>query len=83
LTERLAEGGLVAAVAMVDGGLQSPRAPLPDEWREARLKTPAGMITLNRKPGFIAVVAFANADQALLDAHATVCGAIEAMYPKR
>src|SRR4051794_9569189 len=83
LTARLGEDGLPTAVAMIDGALQYPRAPVPDDWREARLKTAAGMITLTRKAGAIAVVAFANADEALLTAHAKVCAALEALHPAR
>src|SRR4051812_34614166 len=76
LIERLAGDGVPAAVVMVDGALHAPLAPMPDDWREARLKTASGMMTLTRKPGAIVVVAFANADEALLAAHAKVCAAL-------
>jgi hypothetical protein len=30
---------------MVDGVLRAPGAPLPDEWRDVRLRMPVGMVT--------------------------------------
>jgi precorrin isomerase len=50
---------------MVDGVLQGPGATPPAEWRDARLRTPAGMLALRRATGGIAVVVFGNADAAL------------------
>lgn len=76
LLEKLAAAGLPTAVAMLDGALHSPTAPLPEDWREVRLKTPAGAVTLTRKPGAIAVVVFANADDALKAAQGKVASAL-------
>src|SRR4051794_8943953 len=75
LLTKLAADGLPAAVAMLDGALHSPLAPLPDDWRDVRLKTAAGTVTLTRKPGAIAVVVFANADDALKAAQAKIAAA--------
>jgi hypothetical protein len=77
LLKRLGDDGLPAAVAMVDGALHPPMAPLPEDWRDVRLKTKAGMVTLTRKPGAIVVVVFSNADDALKAAHAKVCDALD------
>jgi hypothetical protein len=79
LLQKLAADGLPAAVAMVDGALHAPMAPLPEDWREARLKTAAGMVTLARKPGAISVVVFASADDALKDAQEKIRSALDAM----
>jgi hypothetical protein len=76
LLEKLAKAGLPAAVAMLDGALHMPTAPLPEDWREVRLKTAAGTLTLARKPGAIAVVVFANADEPLKEAQAKVAAAL-------
>ena len=81
LLAKLAADGLPAAVAMLDGDLHMPLAPLPDDWRDVRLKTTAGMITLTRKPGAIAVVVMANADDALKAAQAKVAAALAASHP--
>ena len=79
LLEKLNADGLPAAVVMVDGGLHAPMAPLPEDWRDIRLKTAAGTVTLTRKPGAIAVVVFANADEALKAAQAKIADALRAM----
>ena|SRR5687768_12913742 len=63
--ERLANAGVTAQVAMIDGTLVMPGKPLPKAWRDARLKTPAGTVTLLRRPGAVAVVVFGNADEGL------------------
>src|SRR6185503_1076154 len=62
---RLAEGGITAMVVMVDGALLAPGKPVPEGWRDARVRTPAGTVTLARRPGAVAVVVFGNADDAL------------------
>ncbi|MSP16509.1 MAG: hypothetical protein EXR73_07860 [Myxococcales bacterium] len=72
----LEQDGLSALVAMVDGQLCSFGAPPPAVWREARLRTPAGTVTLVRRGGVIAVVVFGNADAALVDAQGRVARAL-------
>jgi hypothetical protein len=81
LLQRLAAEGLPTAVAMVDGALQPPMAPVPEDWRDVRLKTTAGMVTLSRKPGAIKVAVFGNADEALKEAQGKVCEALGALQP--
>jgi hypothetical protein len=72
LLERLAAAGLPSALLMIDNQLVSPRLAPPSEWRDARLKTPAGTIALKRQPGAVTLTVFGNADEALLAATAEV-----------
>ena len=74
----LAAGGLPTTIAMVDNALVRPSAPAPAEWREVRLRTPAGMITLRRQAGGIALVVFDNADATLQVAQRQVAEAVRA-----
>jgi hypothetical protein len=77
LVERLAADGLTAMVVMIDGALVAPGTPPPAGWREARLRTPAGTITLARRPGGVAVVVFGNADEDLRRAQEQVAAALQ------
>jgi hypothetical protein len=72
LLDRLAAAGLPSALAMVDNVLQGPGAAPPASWRDVRLRTPAGVVTLRRVPTGVAVVVFGNAADALLSAQRTV-----------
>ena len=72
LLDRLTAAGLPSAVAMVDNVLQGPGASPPENWRDARLRTPAGVVTLRRVPSGVAVVIFGNADDALRAAQRTI-----------
>lgn len=72
LLGRLAAAGLPSTLAMVDNVLQGPGATLPAAWRDLRLRTPAGMVTLRRVPGGVAVVVFGNADDTLRTAQRTI-----------
>ena len=74
----LRAGGVAAAVVMVDNVLKPTGAPLPDDWRDVRLRTPAGMVTLRRHPSGIAVVVFGNADAALRAVQRQVAEALRA-----
>jgi hypothetical protein len=74
--DTLAAGGLPAVIAMVDNALRAPGAPPPDEWRDVRLRTPAGMVTLARRSLGVAVVVFGSADAALQDALRRVADAV-------
>jgi hypothetical protein len=64
----LAATGLPCEVLMIDGQLRHPTAALPVAWQEARLRTPAGMVTLHRRGEHVSLVVFGNADAALLAA---------------
>lgn len=72
LLERLAASGLPSTIAMVDDVLQGPGAAPPAIWRDIRLRTPAGLVTLRRVPGGVAVTVFGNADDRLRAAQRTV-----------
>ncbi len=74
--ERLAAAGHACAVLMIDGALWPPGRPFPDAWRETRLKTPAGMVTLARRPGGIALVVFGNAGEELRAMQAAIAAAL-------
>jgi hypothetical protein len=53
---------------MIDGELAFPDETPPDAWRELRVGTPAGMITLRRDPDCITLVTWGNADAAMRQA---------------
>jgi hypothetical protein len=72
LLHRLADAGLPSTLAMVDNVLQGPGATPPPSWRDVRLRTPAGMVTLRRVPSGVAIVVFGNADGPLRDAQRTI-----------
>ena len=72
LLDRLAAAGLPSALAMVDNVLQGPGATPPPAWRDVRLRTPAGVVTLRRVPSGVAIVVFSNADEPLRAAQRTI-----------
>jgi hypothetical protein len=76
--EALGAAGVSAVVAMVDNALRPPGAPPPEDWRDVRLRTPAGMVTLRRPGTGIAVLCFGNADAALQAAQRAVADAVRA-----
>jgi hypothetical protein len=76
LVATLTAGGLPCVVAMVDGVLQAPGREPPLDWRDVRLRTPAGTVTLRRVAEGIAVVVFGNADEALRAAQRTIAAAV-------
>ena len=81
ILERLRAAGLPSTVAMVDGVLQGPGAVPSLDWRDVRLRTPAGVVTLRRTPGGVAIVVFGNADGALQAAQRTVAEAVRLSGP--
>jgi hypothetical protein len=68
VAELLAAGGFPVQMRMIDGQLAFPDEAPPDDWRELRLGTPQGMVTLRREAGRIACVTWGNADPAMLQA---------------
>lgn len=72
LLRRLADAGLPSTLAMVDNVLQGPGATPPAAWRDVRLRTPAGMVTLRRVPSGVAIVVFGNAEAPLREAQRTI-----------
>jgi hypothetical protein len=79
LLERLAAAGHPSTVAMVDGVLLGPGARPPPTWRDARLRTPAGVVTLRRAPEGVAIVVFANAEAGLRAAQQAVAEALQGL----
>ena len=73
---RLANAGVTAMVVMVDGQLVAPGKPLAPKWKDARIRTPAGTVTLSRRAGEVAVVVFGNADEALRKMQEQVAAAL-------
>lgn len=59
-------------VRMIDGELAFPDELPSESWRELRLGTPAGMITLQRDRQRIGFVVWGNADAGLLQARNAV-----------
>lgn len=80
LLGRLADAGLPTAVVMVDNVLQGPGSTPPTSWRDVRLRTPAGMVTLRRVPNGIAVVVFGNADTPLRAVQRTIAETLVALH---
>jgi len=72
LLERLAAAGLPTSLLMVDNSLVSSKVPPPSTWRDARLKTAAGTVTLKREAAGISVTVFGNADEALQAAQSLI-----------
>jgi hypothetical protein len=65
------------ALAMIDGALVLPTAEPPPGWRELRLRTPAGMVTLVRRPpDRIAIVVFGNAGPELVAVQQAIAKAL-------
>jgi hypothetical protein len=79
LLDQLSTAGLPSALAMVDNVLQGPGAIPPAVWRDARIRTPAGVVTLRRVPSGVAVVVFGNADDALRAAQRTIAETLLAL----
>jgi len=66
--DRLAERGFPLQVRMINGELAFPDELPPEPWRELRLGTPLGIVTLRREGDRITFVTWGNADAALLQA---------------
>jgi hypothetical protein len=64
----LARHGYPVQMRMIDGQLAFPDEGPPEGWRELRVGTPAGMVTVRREPGQMVVVVWGNADAALRQA---------------
>ena len=65
LVETLAAKQIKIDLRMIDGELSFPDETPPDSWRELRVGTPGGMVTLRREPDGITLVIWGNADDAL------------------
>jgi hypothetical protein len=64
----LARRGFPVQVRMIDNELAFPDEVPPDTWRELRLGTPQGMVTLRREDHGVVLVTWGNAETGLLQA---------------
>jgi hypothetical protein len=64
----LAARGFPVQVRMIDGELSFPDEAPPETWRELRVGTPQGMVTLRREQGGVVLVTWGNADLGLRQA---------------
>jgi hypothetical protein len=68
VSDLLNRSGFPVQVRMIDGQLAFPDEMPPEAWRELRLGTPQGMITVRRDPQRIILITWGNADAELLQA---------------
>jgi hypothetical protein len=68
--------GVPVQVRMIDDQLALPDEEPGEAWREVRVGTPAGMVTLRREPDGIRLVIWGNADQPLREAWDTLTQAV-------
>ncbi len=61
----LAARGFPVEMRMIDGQLAFPDETPPEDWRELRVSTSGGMITIRRDAGGVTVVTWSNADEAM------------------
>jgi hypothetical protein len=69
----LSQRGFPVQMGMIDGQLAFPDELPQENWRELRLRTPQGMVTVRREVERLVFVTWGNADNAMLQAwHALV-----------
>lgn len=68
LQELLGRCGFPVQLRMIDGQLAFPDEQPPDDWRELRIGTPQGMVTLQRDAEGLTLVTWGNADATLRQA---------------
>jgi hypothetical protein len=68
LRDLLAAQGFPVQLRMIDGELAFPDELPPAEWRELRLGTPQGMITLRRQADRVTTITWGNAEPSLRQA---------------
>lgn len=66
--EFLARHGFPVQMRMIDGELAFPDEQPPDTWRELRLGTSSGMVTVRREADRLLLVVWGNADAGLTQA---------------
>ena len=71
----LGRHGVAVTVRMIDGQLAFPDEEPPAEWRELRVGTAGGMVTVRREEGRVRVVTWGNADAAMTAAWNTLAQA--------
>jgi hypothetical protein len=68
VSELLTRSGFPVQMRMIDDQLAFPDEAPPDDWRELRVGTSQGMITVRREPDRVVLVTWGNADAALRQA---------------
>jgi hypothetical protein len=68
LKEFLDRRGFPVLLRMIDGELAFPDENPPETWRELRVGTPHGMVTLRHEKARLTFVTWGNADGALVQA---------------
>lgn len=76
--ERLAAGGFPVQMRMIDGELAFPDEAPPETWREVRVGTAHGMVTVRRGPDRVTCVTWGNADAGMRQAWNAVAWAFAA-----
>jgi hypothetical protein len=76
LRERLAAAGVPVTVRMIDNLPAFPDEVPEPSWRELRLATGHGMVTLRQAAGRLSVVVWGNADRDLLSERDTIASVI-------
>jgi hypothetical protein len=64
----LGQRGFALQLGMIDGQLAFPDELPDDSWRELRLRTPQGMVTVRRDGERLVFVTWGNADASMLQA---------------
>ena len=68
VSELLTRRNFAVQMRMIDGELAFPDEAPPEAWRELRVGTPQGMVTLRRAGDGVVFVTWGNADAALRQA---------------
>jgi hypothetical protein len=68
VSDLLARRGFGVQLRMIDGELAFPNEMPPVTWRELRIGSPQGMVTLRREPDRVVLLTWGNADAAMVQA---------------
>lgn len=79
VSSKLTNSGYPVTIRMIDGQLAFPDEQPPEDWRELRLGTHAGMVTVRREADGIKLVIWGNAEQALQQARNALAWAFAAV----
>lgn len=80
VAELLAAHHFPVKVLMIDGELAFPDEQPPSTWRELRIGTPQGMVTLRREDDAIRLTTWGNADTPLLQAWNALTWAVAEVF---
>jgi hypothetical protein len=67
VNEQLVRAGIAASIRMIDGLPAFPDEDPSPDWREIRIGTSAGMVTIRRSAGTVSCVIWGTGDQVLTD----------------